>query len=295
MGEMRLLVRGAIVAILVAGAALTSRTVVRALAPWRAPRDNPAAFLRRGRAPATRTLVVCAGDSITHGVMSADYLALLRAQLGGDGYGFVNAGVNGNLAWNVAQRLDDVVACRPDVVTLLVGTNDVLATLGPEWESMYRRQQHIPATPSLAWYVENVREIIGRLQTETGARLAILDLPPLGEDLASEINGRIRQYNEALRAVAEASGIPVLPLHDRLVELLPDDHRPPPFEGRRNLMGSALVRRLVRRQAWDQISDAHGLALLTDHLHLNDRAAAVLADLIASWLAEPWAELTAPG
>ena len=75
---------------------------MRALAPWRTPRDSPAAFLRRGRAPATRTLVVCAGDSITHGVMSADYLAPLRAQLGRDGYAFVNAGINGNLAWNVA-------------------------------------------------------------------------------------------------------------------------------------------------------------------------------------------------
>ena len=292
---MRLLVSGAIVAILVAGAALTSRTVARALAPWRTPRDSPAAFLRRGRAPSTRTLVVCAGDSFTHGVMSADYLATLRGRLGSDGYEFVNAGINGNLAWNVLQRLDDVVACRPDAVTLLVGTNDVLATLGPAWEPMYRRQQHIPVTPTLAWYEENLRAIIDRLQAETGARLAILDLPPLGEDLESEINDRVRAYNAALRAVAAASGVSVLPLHDRLVDLLPDDHTPPPFEGRRNLMGSALVRRLVRRQSWDQVSDAHGLALLTDHLHLNDRGAAVLADLIAGWLAAPEAELTTPG
>ncbi len=169
-----------IVAALVAGTAVAARTVARTLAPWRVPADSPAAFLRRGRAPATRTLVVCAGDSFTHGVMSADYLELLRARPGSDGFEFVNAGINGNLAWNVLQRLDDVVASRPDAVTLLVGTNDVLATLGPPWEPMYRRQQHIPVTPTLAWYVENVRGIIDRLRAETGARLAILDLPPLG-------------------------------------------------------------------------------------------------------------------
>ena len=160
--------------------------------------------------------------------MSADYLALLRARLAGHGYEFVNAGINGNLAWNVLQRLDDVIACRPDAVTLLVGTNDVLATLGPPWEPMYRRQQHITVTPTLAWYVENVRAIIDRLRAETGARLAILDLPPLGEDLASEINGRIREYNEALRAVAAETGVPVLPLHDRLVALLRTIRRPRP-------------------------------------------------------------------
>ena len=287
--------RGAIVAVLVTGAALAARTAARALAPWRVPADSPAVFLAHGRAPATRTLVVCAGDSITHGVMSADYLGLLRGRLGGDGYEFVNAGINGNLAWNVLQRLDDVVACRPDAVTLLVGSNDVLATQGPPWEPMYRRQQHIPVTPTRSWYVENLREIIDRLLAETGARLAILDLPPLGEDLDSEINGRVGEYNAALREIATEKGIPVLPLHDRLVALLPADGTPPPFEGRRGLMGSAIFRRLVLRRSWDEIAEAHGLALLTDHLHLNDRAAAVVAELIADWLVSPEDALRAPG
>jgi acyl-CoA thioesterase I len=290
---MKLLLRGAILAALVAGAALAARAVARALAPWRAPLDGPAAFLARGREPATHAVLVCAGDSITHGVMSADYLDLLRARLG-DGVAIVNAGINGNLAWNVLQRLDDVVACRPDAVTLLVGTNDVLATLGPPWEPMYRRQQHIPVTPTLAWYRENVRAIIDRLRSETGAKVAILDLPPLGEDLASAINGRVREYNEALREIAAGTGIPVLPLHDRLVALLPADGTPPPFEGRRGLMGSAIFRRLVMRRTWDEVSEAHGLALLTDHLHLNDRTAAVVADLIADWLGHPEGVLTAP-
>jgi lysophospholipase L1-like esterase len=289
------LLRGVVTALLVSVGVLLARTVARALAPWRAPADAPAAFLKHGRAPGTHTLVVCAGDSITHGVMSASYGDLLRDHRGGDGYEFVNAGINGNLAWNVLQRLDGVIACRPDAVTLLVGTNDVLATLGPPWESTYRRQQHIPVTPTLAWYRENVREIIHRLGAETGARLAILDLPPLGEDVHSEINGLVREYNEALREVAAEAGVEVLPLHDRLVALLPDNHTPPPFEGRRNLMGSALARRLVLRRSWDEVSEAHGLALLTDHVHLNNRSAAVVPELIAGWLAAPEDALRAPG
>jgi acyl-CoA thioesterase-1 len=283
---MKLLVRGATVAVLVAGATLAIRPAARALALWRSPRYSPSEFLRRGRASTTRTIVVCAGDSITHGVMSADYLAQLRDLVGDNDYTFVNAGINGDLAWNVLQRVGDIVACHPDAVTLLVGTNDVLATLGPSWEATYRRQQHIRETPTLAWYGENVRAIIDRLRAETGARLAILDLPPLGEDLASEINDRVREYNAVLRSVAAEAGVDVLPLHDRLGSLLPEGHLPPPFEGRRDLMGSALARRLVLRRSWNEVSRAHGLAVLTDHVHLNDRGATVVAELIADWLVD---------
>jgi acyl-CoA thioesterase-1 len=218
--------------------------------------------------------------------MSADYLAQLRDLVGDNGCTFVNAGINGDLAWNVLQRVDDIVACHPDAVTLLVGTNDVLASLGPSWEATYRRQQHIRETPTLAWYGENVRAIIDRLRAGTGARLAILDLPPLGEDLASGINERVREYNAVLRNVAAQAGVDVLPLHDGLVSLLPEGHEPPPFEGRRDLMGSAMARRLVLRRSWNEVSTAHGLAVLTDHVHLNDRAATVVSELIADWLVD---------
>ena len=282
----RLLLAGGLVAGAAAGAVL-ARDGARVLAAWRRPPGSPADVLRTGRAPGTRTLVVCVGDSITHGVASASYVDRLRARLGQDGFAIVNAGINGNLAWNVLQRLDDVVACRPDAVILLVGTNDVLGTLGPGWESMYRRQQHIPATPTLAWYRENLRATLGRLSAETGARVAVLDLPPIGEDLGSPTNDLVRRYNAAIRELAAEAGATVLPLHDRLAALLPPDHAPPPFDGTRRLMGVALARRAVLRQPWDDVSAAAGLTLLTDGVHLNGRAADVIADIVEGWLTAP--------
>jgi lysophospholipase L1-like esterase len=44
------------------------------------------------------------------------------------GYEFVNAGIDGDDAWNVLARIGDVVRCEPDIVTLLVGSNHVVAT-----------------------------------------------------------------------------------------------------------------------------------------------------------------------
>ena len=160
-------------------------------AQMREPENSPSAFLGRGRQSTTRTLVACAGDSISRGAVSANYVEMLERRFAADGYEFVNAGVNGQLAYNLLQRMDDVVACRPDVVTVLIGTNDVNATFSQAWEDSYRKEQKLPEKPTLAWYRLNVERIIDRLQAETDAKIALLDLPMLGEDLASDMNRRV--------------------------------------------------------------------------------------------------------
>ena len=83
------------------------------------------------------SLVVCLGDSNTQGQFSANYVKRLQDRW--PGTRFINAGVNGQLAYNITQRLDEVVAQQPDVVTLLVGTNDVNAQFDASW---------LPATAS---------------------------------------------------------------------------------------------------------------------------------------------------
>ena len=52
----------------------------------------------------TSRLVACLGDSITQGQVSANYVKLLERRWESNGVRFVNAGVNGDLAHNVAQR-----------------------------------------------------------------------------------------------------------------------------------------------------------------------------------------------
>jgi acyl-CoA thioesterase I len=229
---------------------------------------------------AATTLVACVGDSITRGSVSADWVGLLRDRLGAGGVEVVNEGVNGNLAWNIGQRLDEVIACRPDVVTLLVGTNDVNATLDERSQRSYRRGQRLPVRASLPWYEANVTAILDRLAAQTDARVLVLDIPMLGEDLSSELNRRVDTYNAALRAICAGRAVQCLPLHDRLAALLPAGHQPPPYTGDRVLMVRAILSHHVLRRSWDDISGRNGLEVLTDHIHLTDRAAVVVADLI---------------
>jgi lysophospholipase L1-like esterase len=262
---------------------------VSRIRPWptEAP-DGPTNFLARGgRAADTRRVVVCVGDSITRGAASADYVALLRAGRAGHATEFVNAGIDGNLAWNVRQRLDPVIACAPDAISLLIGTNDVNATANPQMAAQYRRSQGLPRDASLPWYRENVAAILDRLLDQTDARVAVLEIPPLGERLDSEVNARVREHNEALRALAAERGITCLPLHQQLTALIPPDAHPPQYDGSEAAAVRAVLRHMALRQDWDRISADVGLNVLTDHIHLNDRAASVVAGLIEGFLDAP--------
>ncbi|MFT4051510.1 MAG: SGNH/GDSL hydrolase family protein [Microbacterium sp.] len=230
-------------------------------------------------------VVVCIGDSITHGQVSAPWVEQIASRLAPSGTTVVNAGVNGELAWNVLQRLDPVVDAQPDAVTLLIGTNDVCARFGPEQAAMYRQMQGLPADPTAAWFEENYLAILDRLRAETHARIAAIEIPPVGERLDSDINEKVRAYNAVIRSAAAERGIEVLPLYELLVAALPDQHDAPAYTGDVDVVIQA-SRARAGGLSWNEISARNGLHLLVDQVHLNDRAGALLADLVAGFLEE---------
>jgi lysophospholipase L1-like esterase len=229
-------------------------------------------------------VIVCAGDSVTEGRVSGNFVQRLHDQLGPSGHEFVNAGVGGELAFNLLARIDDVIACGPDAVTILIGTNDVAAHIGPAWLNTYLRNQNLPESPTITTFERDVRGIVARLQGETAARIALIEIPPLGEDLTSVHNARVRSYNELLHQIGADTGVPVLPLHRRLVSSLPPGHHAPRWRGQKHPMTTSAVANRVLGHSWDRISDRRGFALLTDHVHLNDRSAAHVVALVREFL-----------
>jgi acyl-CoA thioesterase I len=238
---------------------------------------RPREFRKRGRSAETRTLVVATGDSITDGRISANYVDMLAAKLGAAGYSFVNAGVSGDLAYNVDQRLDrDVISCDPDVVTILVGTNDVAAHIDESWMAGYVRDKKLPRRPSAAWYRELVERMVDRLHQSTHARIILIEIPILGERAGSVENQRVREYNRALHEIARARSVEILRLFQPLLDALPP-HLAPAFDGTKRLMLPAAAQRFLLRRSFDAIAVRAGLALLTDQVHLSEKAATILA------------------
>jgi lysophospholipase L1-like esterase len=234
--------------------------------------------------------VVCFGSSLTAGRVSFNYVELLRSRPGLAEYRFVNRGVDGDLAWNGLQRLGDVISERPDAVSILIGTNDVNATLTERNLLRYRAFNHLPVDPTIEWYEENLRAIVTRLKAETGAQVALLTLAVIGEDLGHAANRKIVQYNEIVRLVAREEKAACLPLHERMIAYLREHEAdrvglPPPLAYRDGLIniGNAIALH-ANGLSWDEISRRNGLLLTTDCLHLNSIGAGMIADLIENWL-----------
>jgi lysophospholipase L1-like esterase len=234
--------------------------------------------------------VVCFGASLTAGTVSFNYLELLGARPSLAEFRFINHGVDGDLAWNGLQRLDKVIADRPDFVSILIGTNDVNATMSERNWLRYKSFNHLPTEPTLAWYESNLTIIVQRLKQETRAQLALLSLAVIGEDLEHEANRKIVLYNEAVRRVAAQEKVAYLPLHERMVAYLRENEAeraqlPPRLEYRDGLHNTGNALGLHNTGvSWDEVSRRNGLLLTTDCLHLNSIGAGMIADLIEAWL-----------
>jgi lysophospholipase L1-like esterase len=210
----------------------------------------------------------------------------LRQRLSDDGFHFINAGVNGDLAYNVLLRLDAVVARQPDFVVILVGSNDVNATLSPGIRLGYRLWKRLPQDPLTEWYHSNMLRIVKLLKEKTSARIAITSPPVLGEDLASLPNERIRAYCALLREIATEEDVVYLPVHERQEEYLHQVHHVAgrSHDAHSRILWTSLFRHYVLRRSFDAIAKENGFVLTTEGLHLNGRGAAIVADEVESFL-----------
>ena len=243
--------------------------------------DNPLEYVRDKKPSAGKQVVVCVGDSITRGEVSYDYVDLLEARLG-DRYEVINAGINSELSYEVLQRLDQVIACEPALVTVLIGTNDANASISDEGALWTMQHRKLPHKPSIGWYEENLEAIVERLQRGTRAHIALLSIPPIGEELESQQVRTTRWFSEVVRRVARRYGVAYLPVFEQMTDYLTEH---PPAQNMGHVKWQwhsvkAIFERKILGVELDEIAEHQGFVLHSDMLHLNSRGANIIADLI---------------
>jgi acyl-CoA thioesterase I len=172
--------------------------LVPLLSPVAAPDAPKELVLKKG------DQIVAMGDSITQGagylkmtdqVLAEQYPELALPKI-------INAGVSGNKAENMVARFEkDVIAKKPNVVTISVGINDV-------WHRL--KEPHKDEV--LAKYTENVTKMVDLAQA-AGAKVIIIAPTLIQEDLANEGNKRLLMYVAAQREIAKAKHCTFIDLH----------------------------------------------------------------------------------
>ena len=251
------------------------------------PLNSPVNFLEKSAQDNNQKTVVCVGNSITHGQVSYNYVNILSERLSVDGYQFVNAGINGNLAYNVVNRLDKIIGCDPDYVTVLIGTNDANASLSEKNSARYMKDMALPEKPNAEFFRKNVKELISQLKKRTNAKIAILSLPPIGEDINHIAYQRTKEYSGIILDVAQENNVDYLPLHEKITEYIQAEGQHPRLSydnGFRRIMIRGIFSHFLLRTSFHKIATNNGFLIVTDFLHLNHRGAKMVADLIKNWI-----------
>ncbi len=148
--------------------------------------------------------LICLGDSITQNAPGYVSLlaALIAAKYPGHDIAVINAGISGNKAPDMLGRLQrDVLAYRPDWVTINVGINDV-------WHGMDGG-----AGVSVEVYARDLEEMVVRTQ-QSGKTQVVLATPTIiGEGPDEPGNRQLEDYVQAMEDIAHRRGTRLAPTH----------------------------------------------------------------------------------
>ncbi len=240
----------------------------------------------------SQKVVVCLGDSNTHGNVSYDWVLDLQNEL--PDYQIFNAGKNADLTYTLLTRLHEVVACNPDFVSILIGTNDVNFTLSPDAAQHYRDSEKIARneTPDFEGFQANLIEIIEILKTKTNAKIAVASLPVMSEDLTHEANNRAQKYSDCIKQIAENQNIAYLPIREQQIDFIEKARLKNPnlkpkssYEKTFWLVTMAGIKHNFGK-SWDEIAAENGHFLSTDNLHQNKTAGTMIKNLVKTFILE---------
>lgn len=227
--------------------------------------------------------LVCFGDSITEGVIGASYVELLRARL--PGVRVINAGVNGDTIVHLQRRAErDVIAHAPDVITIMVGLNDLTTVYGLRSSKAYYRalkNLHTAVTPPR--FISAYRHLIATLRARTHAQIALCTLTTVGEDPADPVQPLVDGYSTLVRALAQQEGLALLDVRAAFVRALAAEPRVgPPYRiwlPVRDWLAIGL-----RGASYAGLAERRGYRLLCDGAHLAPAGAALVAETLLPFL-----------
>ena len=233
-------------------------------------------------------VIACIGDSLTHGNVGQSWVDYLRKEFPNDT--FLNEGINGNTVWQVLQRLKPILDCKPDIVIIMIGTNDALGSFDKSSGLRYMRNNNLPEPPTFTKYNEHLDELIERLNEVP--QIGICTIPPVGENKDSLINNHVKTFNDSIKSTANQKNLEVIQvsellwsdISDRTYNLMKEyDSNAIPLL--RRIFGGIFHHYLFKK-SWNDIAKAKGQWILFDQIHLNERGAEIVFKLVKNFISK---------
>lgn len=236
--------------------------------------------------------IACLGSSTTASRGTYKWIEELAKRPQNSRFRFTNFGVGGDLSFNTVGVLDRVIAVRPQRVIILIGANDVMASVFPNFRRFVRVVKRVSEEPSPARFEENLDFIVHRLQRQADAKIGLSSLSPLGEDPKSErpvqarLNDLIATYNSVIRDVASTRRTDYIPFAEFFEDQLLRTDTAKPFThfSFASFYRDYLFREMVLRQSFDRIARINGWQFHVDGIHLNTEGGRILTEAVQQFL-----------
>lgn len=130
---------------------------------------------------------------------------------------FINQGIGGNRTDQLFDRLyADAIALEPDIVSVLIGVNDVWAR--------YSKSKSIQT--SVEQIEANFRAILKSLRKRTNAKILVLTPYLLDSEVNEPWRAELDEIQPILRRIADEYADAFVPLHEHFAEALKTQPQP---------------------------------------------------------------------
>ncbi len=236
--------------------------------------------------------VACVGSSTTASKGTYGWIAELQSRPQNNRFRFVNLGVGGDLSFNVIRRMRRVIGIRPDRVIVLIGTNDILASVFPNFRRIVRVWKELPEEPTAQRFQKDLELIARRLRQETDATVALSSLAPVGEDPHSQhpvqarLNDLCTAYNRVIREVSSREGTEYIVFYEAFQDELERSQTAKAFTrfSFPSFYRDYLLRETILRRSFDEIARINGWQFHIDGIHLNTRGGRILTEAVQRFL-----------
>jgi lysophospholipase L1-like esterase len=239
--------------------------------------------------------VACVGSSTTASKGTYRWIAELQSRPQNSRFRFVNLGVGGDLSFDIVARLGRVIATQPDRVIILIGTNDILASVFPNFRRIVRVCKGLPAEPTAQRFEWNLALVTRRLRQDTNARIALSSLAPVGEDphssdpVQARLNDLCAAFSGVIRDVSLREGTYYIPFYESFCDQLVRSRAARPFTrfSFPSFYRDYLFREMILRRSFDEIAHINGWEFHIDGVHLNTRGGRILTEAVQQFLDSP--------